>query len=491
MLTIKGDSLTFDDLLLVPKYSDVLPIEAQTHTYLTSSIELSIPLLSAAMDTVTESNMAIAMAKAGGLGVIHKNMSIERQCAESNKVKKHESGIVHNPITIHQQASLDALRQLTSRHGISGVPVTEEENSTKLVGIVTSRDFRFINKPGQRVQDVMTRSDKLITVPPDIKPEKARQIMHEHRIEKLLIIKKDNSLQGMMTLKDIENEQKYPNACKDKAGRLRVGSSIGTDDTSIERAEALVSTGIDILVMDTAHAHSKKVLDTLKTCRQKFPNTPIMAGNIATAEAAEALAKIGVDSVKVGIGPGTICTTRIVTGVGIAQLSAIAEVAEVLQKKFPNITVIADGGIRYSGDLAKALAAGAHAVMAGNLFAGTNEAPGEVVLYQGRSYKKYRGMGSISALKQGSSDRYFQGGQTSEKLVPEGVEGMVPNRGPVNMVIEQLTGGLRAAMGYVGCNTIKKLHHQAEFIRITNAGIQESHVHDVHITSEAPNYYRE
>ena len=491
MLRIKGDSLTFDDLLLVPKYSEILPVEAQTHSRLTASIQLNIPLLSAAMDTVTESDMAIAIAKAGGLGIIHKNMSIEKQCQESRKVKKHESGIVHNPITIHQQAGLDELRQLTANHGISGVPVVEKKGSSKLVGIITSRDFRFENKPNQCVKDVMTAFDNLIVVSPDIEPEKARQIMHKHRIEKLLLVKKDNSLCGMMTLKDLENEQRYPNACKDKDGRLRMGASIGTDDTSIERAEALVKTGVDLLVMDTAHAHSKKVLDTIKICKKKFPETPIIGGNIATAEAAAALVKAGVDSVKIGIGPGTICTTRIVTGVGASQLSAIAEVAHLLSKKHPDVTVIADGGIRYSGDIAKALAAGAHSIMAGSLFAGTDEAPGEIVLYQGRSYKRYRGMGSLSALKQGSNDRYFQHEQPAEKLVPEGVEGMVPNRGPVNMVIEQLIGGLRSAMGYLGCPTIEKLHTETEFVRITKAGMQESHVHDVQITSEAPNYHKE
>lgn len=368
--------------------------------------------------------------------------------------------------------------------------MVDKQDSDKLVGIVTSRDFRYEKKPHQLVKDVMTSLADLITISPETKAEKAREIMHTHRIEKLLLVVK-GKLHGMMTLKDIENEQKYPYACKDKDGRLCTGASIGTDKASIERATALVETGVDALILDTAHAHSQKVIETIKTCRKKFPDIPIVGGNIATAAAAEALAKEDVDAVKVGIGPGTICTTRIVTGVGISQLDAVAEVAQLLNKKYPHITVIADGGIRYSGDIAKALAAGAHSVMIGSLLAGSNEAPGEIVLYQGRSYKKYRGMGSLSALREGAQDRYFQHNYSPEKLVPEGVEGMVPNRGPVDFIIEQLMGGLRAAMGYVGCRTIEEMRTIPEFVRITKAGIQESHVHDVHITSESPNYHRE
>ena len=490
MLRIKGDSLTFDDLLLVPRYSDVLPIEAETQTRLTDSTSLGIPILSAAMDTVTEANMAIAIAKDGGLGIIHRNMSIDRQCEEARKVKNHESGIVNNPITIHQDASLSSLRLLTSTHGISGVPVVERKGSSKLVGIVTSRDFRFEKTPQQRVKDVMTPKHKLITALPAVSPDKAREIMHKHRIEKLLLVVKDR-LCGLMTLKDIENEQKHPNACKDKDGRLCTGASIGTDEACIERATGLIEAGIDVLVLDTAHAHSKKVIRTIKTCRKKFPHIPIVGGNIATKEGAEALIAAGVNVLKVGIGPGTICTTRIVTGVGISQLDAIAEVAQAIREKYPNITIIADGGIRYSGDIAKAIAAGAHSVMIGNLLAGSNEAPGDIILYQGRPYKKYRGMGSLSALKEGSRDRYSQSNYSLDKLVPEGVEGMVLNRGPVSSVIEQLVGGLRAAMGYVGCRTIEEMRTLPEFVRITKAGIRESHVHDVHITSESPNYHRE
>ena len=490
MLRIKGDSPTFDDVLLVPRYSDIFPIEAETNTRLTDSISLGIPLLSASMDTVTEADMAIAIAKAGGLGVLHRNMSIDRQCEETRKVKNHESGIVNNPITVHQEASISSLKALTSAHGISGVPVVEKKGSDKVVGIVTSRDFRFEKTPGQKVKDVMTPAKRLITVSPQIRAEQAREIMHKHRIEKLLLIS-DGKLRGLMTLKDIENEQNYPNACKNKDGRLCAGASIGTDKANIERATALAEAGIDVLIVDTAHAHSRRAINTIKACRQKLPQIPIVGGNIATAEAAEALAQAGVDAIKVGIGPGTICTTRIVTGVGVSQLHAVAEVAEVLNRKYPHITLIADGGIRYSGDIAKAIAAGAHSVMVGSLLAGSDESPGEIILYQGRSYKKYRGMGSLSALKEGARDRYAQQKYSSEKLIPEGVEGMVPNRGAVNAIIEQLIGGLRAAMGYVGCRTIEEMRTLPEFVRITKAGMQESHVHDVHITSESPNYHRE
>ena len=489
MLRIKKDAYTFDDLLLLPRYSKVLPIDVDTRSRLTPTIGLGVPILSAAMDTVTEARMAIALAKAGGMGVIHKNMSIQRQADEARKVKKHESGVVRHPITIHQDATLDELRALTERHDISGVPVMDQPKSTQLAGIVTARDTRCEDDGTKKVKSVMTPLERLITAPQHIKPAQARRLMHKNRIEKLLLIENQRALAGMMTLRDIQNEEQYPNACKDEHGRLCTAASIGTDAQAIERAEALAEVGTDMLVLDTAHGHSQKVLDIIKHCRRHLPAVAIIGGNIATPAAALALAKAGAAAVKVGIGPGTICTTRVVTGVGVPQLSAIADVCQALRTKYPRIGVIADGGIRFSGDLVKALAAGASAVMLGGLLAGTDEAPGEIVLYQGRAYKKYHGMGSLKVLKENTSDRYFQ--RSREKLVPEGVEGMVPRRGPVNLVIDQLVGGLCSAMGYLGCRTMAELMKNAEFVRVTKAGVQESHVHDVQITSEAPNYYRE
>ena len=488
-MKIKQEAYTFDDLLLLPRYSQVLPRDVDTRSRLTSQIELGVPVLSAAMDTVTEANMAIALAKAGGIGVIHKNMSIEKQTDEARKVKKHESGVVSNPITISRDATIGQLRELTEKHGISGVPVVEKTDSKNLAGIVTARDTRCEEDDNKPIKSVMTPLKELVTAPKGIGTEEAQKLMHQNRIEKLLLVTNNSVLCGMMTLKDIQYEEKYPNACKDEDGRLRVAASIGTDPKSMERARSLATVGTDFLVLDTAHGHSRKVIDMIKYCRKNFPSTAVIGGNIATGEAATDLAKAGVSAIKVGIGPGTICTTRIVTGVGVPQLTAIAEARRALRKKFPEVGIIADGGIRFSGDMVKALAAGAHAVMLGSIFAGTNEAPGEVVLYQGRSYKKYRGMGSLEALKKGSRDRYFQ--QHPEKLVPEGVEGMVPNRGAVNLVIDQIVGGLCSAMGYLGCKTVKELTENAEFVRVTKAGMLESHVHDVRITSEAPNYHRE
>ncbi len=478
-------ALTFDDVLLKPARSSVLPTECDTRTQLTARIELGIPLISAAMDTVTESSLAIAMAQAGGLGVIHRNLDPERQAEEVRKVKKFESGMVINPVTISPDATLaDALR-LMAEHKISGIPVVEP-GTRKLVGILTNRDVRFASNSAQPVRELMTK-ERLVTVREGVSREEAKRLLHQFRIEKLLVVDDDYRCIGLITVKDIEKAQRFPNATKDEKGRLRVGAATGTGDAGVARAEALFDAEVDVVVVDTAHGHSEGVLKTVERVRRLSNYTQIIAGNVATADGAKALIDAGADAVKVGIGPGSICTTRVVAGVGVPQLTALLETVEVCRKH--NIPVIADGGIKYSGDLAKAIAAGASAAMLGSLFAGTDESPGEVFLYQGRSYKAYRGMGSIGAMARGSADRYFQQDiKDSLKLVPEGVEGMVPYKGSVSAVIHQLIGGLRAAMGYTGNRTIAEMQRNCEFIRITAAGLRESHVHDVTVTREAPNY---
>ncbi|MFM2044749.1 MAG: inosine-5-monophosphate dehydrogenase [Pseudomonadota bacterium] len=478
------EALTFDDVLLVPAESGVMPAEVDTRTRLTKSIELGIPLMSAAMDTVTESALAIAMAQAGGMGVIHRNMDIERQAAEVRKVKRFESGMVVNPITIHPDATLADALQLMARHRISGIPVVATDG--KLVGILTNRDVRFASNPNQPISELMTR-ERLVTVTEGVDKDEAKRLLHAHRIEKLLVVDDAYRCVGLITVKDIEKAQLHPNACKDGKGRLRVAAATGTGPDGLARAEALFDAGVDVLVVDTAHGHSRKVADAVSTARKLSNYTQIVAGNVATAAAARSLIDAGADAVKVGIGPGSICTTRIVAGVGVPQLTAILDVVEECRKQ--GVPVIADGGIKYSGDLAKAIAAGADVAMLGSLFAGTDESPGEVILFQGRSYKSYRGMGSVGAMARGSADRYFQAEVTNTlKLVPEGVEGRVPYKGPISAVIHQLVGGLRAAMGYTGCETIQEMRERTEFVRITNAGLRESHVHDITITNEAPNY---
>jgi len=481
------EALTFDDVLLKPNASDILPASAQTKTRLTQSIELAIPLLSAAMDTVTEARLAIAMAQAGGIGVVHKNMTITEQAAEVATVKKFESGMVVDPLTIGPDASLAEALELTSRHRISGLPVVE--SSGKLVGILTNRDVRFASNPKQKVSELMTK-ENLVTVQRNISQDEAKKLLHKFRIEKLLVVDKHYHCVGIITVKDMEKATAYPHATKDHQGRLRVAAAVGTGADGLKRADALIAAGVDVIVVDTAHGHSKGVLDTVKAIKTKHKNIQLIAGNIATSEAATALIAAGADAVKVGIGPGSICTTRIVAGVGVPQLTAIMDVASVTKKK--GIPLIADGGIKFSGDLAKAIAAGADCVMLGSLFAGTEESPGEVVLYQGRSYKTYRGMGSVGAMARGSADRYFQQEIADKlKLVPEGVEGRVPFKGSVFTVIHQLIGGLKAAMGYTGSSTIPNLQKNAEFVRITGAGLRESHAHTISITQEAPNYRSE
>lgn len=477
-------AFTFDDVLLVPAASAVLPTEADTKTRLTREVSLGIPLISAAMDTVTESALAIAMAQAGGLGVIHRNLGIEEQANEVRKVKKFEAGMVINPVTIQPDATLADALKLMADNRISSIPVVER-GTQKLVGIVTNRDVRFASNPKQPVSELMTT--KLVTVREGVKRDEAMKLLHQHRIEKLLVVDGAYRCVGLITVKDIEKSQRFPNACKDESGRLRAGAATGTGADGVKRAEALFDAGVDVLVVDTAHGHSARVLDTVNRIRRLSNYTQIVAGNIATAEGATALIDAGADSVKVGIGPGSICTTRMVAGVGVPQLTAILDVVEACRKK--NVPVIADGGVKFSGDLAKAIAAGADCVMLGSLFAGTDESPGEVFLYQGRSYKSYRGMGSVGAMARGSADRYFQQEVQSElKLVPEGVEGRVPHKGPVASVVHQLVGGLKAAMGYTGNKTIAEMQKNCRFVRITGAGLRESHVHDIAITREAPNY---
>ena len=478
------DSLTFDDVLLKPTSSSILPKNVNTKTLLTKSVSLEIPIISAAMDTVTESQMAIAMAQSGGIGSIHKNMKIEEQMDEVRKVKKFESGIVVNPVTISKDKKLKDALNLMADNKISGIPVVEKNN--KLVGILTNRDVRFFSNSEIKVEDLMTKKN-LQTVKEDVDMEKAKQILHKFRIEKLIVVDKDYKCVGLITVKDIEKARKYPNACKDTKGRLRVAAAVDAGDQGIERAEGLIEVDTDVLILDTAHGHSKNVIDTVKKIKKKSNYTQIIAGNIATKEGAKALIDVGADAIKVGMGPGSICTTRMVAGVGVPQLSAILEVSEITKKS--NIPLIADGGIKYSGDIAKAIAAGADTIMIGSLLAGTDESPGEVYLYQGRSYKSYRGMGSISAMLKGSAERYFQDINIDiQKLIPEGVEGQVPYKGPVSIVLNQLIGGLRSSMGYTGNENIKKMKTNCEFIKITTSGLKESHVHDVTITKESPNY---
>lgn len=483
------DGLTFDDVLLVPGASDVQPTDVDTSTKLTKTIRLNIPLLSAAMDTVTEADMAIAMAQYGGLGIIHRNLTIDQQADEVRRVKRFESGMVLNPITIRPHATLGDALDLMRLHRISGIPVTED--SGKLVGILTHRDVRFADNMAQPVRELMT-SQNLIKVKATVEKDEAKRLLHKHRIEKLLLVDDADRCIGLMTVKDIEKSQLFPNACKDEKGRLRAGAAVGTGPKNgFERAMALADAELDVVVVDTAHGHSKSVLETVAMIRKERGNSlQIIAGNVATADAAKALIDAGADAVKVGIGPGSICTTRIVAGVGVPQLTAIMDTAEACAKQ--GIPVIADGGIKYSGDLAKAIAAGADCAMLGSMFAGTDEAPGEVILYQGRSYKSYRGMGSVGAMVEGSADRYFQGRvRDTNKLVPEGIEGRVPYKGAVGVVLHQMVGGLRASMGYTGAPTIPQMQKNANFIRMTSAGYRESHVHDVTITREAPNYRSE
>jgi IMP dehydrogenase len=473
--------LTFDDVLLLPAKSEVLPKHTDVNTMLTRNISINIPIVSAAMDTVTEADLAMAMAREGGIGIVHRAMSPERQKTEIDKVKKSESGMIMDPITIMPDAPISEALALMKKYRISGVPVTEKG---KLIGIITNRDLRFETQFSKKVENVMTGKN-LITSTIGTTLEKAQKILHKYKIEKLPIVDKNNVLKGLITIKDIEKRKKYPNACKDSMGRLRVGAAIGTGDDALYRAELTIKAGADVIVIDTAHGHTTPVLNTLKMLKKKF-GIDVIAGNIATAEAARDLIKAGADGIKVGIGPGSICTTRIVAGAGVPQITAIKNCYDVAKKN--KIPVIADGGIKYSGDITKALAVGAHSIMIGSLFAGTDESPGEIVLFQGRSYKVYRGMGSIGAMEQGSKDRYFQSGVKAIKLVPEGVEGRVPYKGMVSQSIHQLIGGLRSGMGYCGCRNLEELRNKSRFIRITSAGLRESHVHDVIITKEAPNY---
>jgi IMP dehydrogenase len=484
------EALTFDDVLLVPGSSDVLPGQVDTHTRLTRTVELGIPLISAAMDTVTEAGLAIAMAQAGGMGVIHKNLSVEEQAEQVRRVKKFESGMVVNPVTIAPDASLADALALMERYRISGIPVVEGRNGKgagKLVGILTNRDVRFASDVRQPVHELMTK-DKLVTVREGVGADEAKRLLHQHRIEKILVVDDAYRCVGLITVKDIEKAQKYPNACKDERGRLRVAAATSVGDDGFKRALSLIEAECDVVVVDTAHGHSSGVLDTIARIKKESNYTQILAGNVATGEGARALIDAGADAIKVGIGPGSICTTRVVAGVGVPQLTAIMDAVEVARAA--DTPVVADGGIKYSGDLAKAIAAGASVAMVGSLLAGTEEAPGDVFLYQGRSYKGYRGMGSLGAMARGSADRYFQAEvQDSLKLVPEGVEGQVPYKGSVANVVHQIIGGLRAAMGYTGSKTIADFHKRAKFVRITGAGLRESHVHDVVVTREAPNYH--
>lgn len=480
------EALTFDDLLMVPAESDILPRDVDTSTMLTNNIRLNIPILSAAMDTVTESGTAICLAQEGGMGIIHRNMSIERQTIEVDKVKKSESGMIVDPITIEPNRKVYEALELMNRYRISGVPVVKNR---KLVGILTNRDLRFETNLDQPVSDVMTRENLVTVSSSHISLEDSKKLLHKHRIEKLLVVDENYHLKGLITIKDIEKIKKYPLASKDSLGRLRVGAAVGIIDRE-ERIEALLASGADVIVIDTSHGHSRGVIDAVRSTKANFPKCELIAGNVSTAEGAKSLIDAGVDAVKVGVGPGSICTTRIIAGVGVPQMSAIRD-AFKMGKKY-NIPIIADGGIKYSGDIVKALAAGAHSVMIGGLFAGTEESPGETILFQGRSYKVYRGMGSLEAMKKGSKDRYYQDDMESDmKLVPEGIEGRVPYRGSLSASIHQLLGGLKAGMGYVGCRTTADLRERARFVKITSAGLRESHVHDVIITKEAPNYWLE
>ena len=480
------EALTFDDVLLVPNYSEVLPTQVDVRTKLTKRITLNIPIMSAAMDTVTESELAIAIAREGGIGIIHKNLSIEEQAEEVDRVKRSESGMIVKPVTVSPDQTISEAEALMRKYKISGLPVTDENG--KLLGIITNRDIRFVKDYSKKIKEVMTK-ENLKTVPVGTTLEEAKEILHKYKIEKLPVVDENGYLKGLITIKDIEKKEKYPNACKDELGRLMVGAAIGVGPEGFRRAEALIEAGVDIIVIDTAHGHSKGVIEMVEKIKGLYPDVEVIAGNVATPEGTEALIKAGADAVKVGIGPGSICTTRIVAGVGVPQLTAIAQCAEVADKY--DISIIADGGIKFSGDIAKAIGAGARVVMIGSLFAGTKESPGELVLYQGRSYKAYRGMGSLGAMRRGSKDRYFQAEVEEKKLVPEGIEGMVPYRGPLADTIHQLVGGLRAGMGYCGAANIEEMRKKARFVKITSAGLKESHVHDVIITKEAPNYWVE
>ena len=483
-LRIKQEALTFDDVLLVPAHSTVLPNTANLSTKLTKEINLNIPMLSAAMDTVTETKLAISLAQEGGIGFIHKNMTIERQADRVRKVKKFESGIVSEPVTVSPDLTLAALAEMVKKNGFAGYPVVDSENN--LIGIITGRDTRFVKDLSKTVSQVMTKKEDLVTVKEGTSREEILELMHQHRVEKVLVVNDSFKLKGMITVKDFQKAEQKPNACKDEFGRLRVGAAVGAGPGNEERIDALVKAGVDVLLIDSSHGHSEGVLQRVRETRAKYPSLPIVAGNVATAEGAIALADAGASAVKVGIGPGSICTTRIVTGVGVPQITAIADAAAALKDR--GIPVIADGGIRFSGDIAKAIAAGASCVMVGSMFAGTEEAPGEIELYQGRAFKSYRGMGSLGAMAKGSSDRYFQSDNAADKLVPEGIEGRIPYKGYLKEIIHQQMGGLRSCMGLTGCATIEELRTKAEFVRISGAGIKESHVHDVTITKEAPNY---
>ena len=483
-LRIKQEALTFDDVLLVPAHSTVLPNTANLSTQLTKEIRLNIPMLSAAMDTVTETKLAISLAQEGGIGFIHKNMTIERQADRVRKVKKFESGIVSEPVTVSPDLTLAALAEMVKKNGFAGYPVVDGENN--LIGIITGRDTRFVKDLSKTVSQLMTKKEDLVTVKEGASRETILELMHQNRVEKVLVVDDAFKLKGMITVKDFQKAEQKPNACKDEFGRLRVGAAVGAGPGNEERIDALVKAGVDVLLIDSSHGHSEGVLQRVRETRAKYPNLPIVAGNVATAEGAIALADAGASAVKVGIGPGSICTTRIVTGVGVPQITAIADAAAALKDR--GIPVIADGGIRFSGDIAKAIAAGASCVMVGSMFAGTEEAPGEIELYQGRAFKSYRGMGSLGAMAKGSSDRYFQSDNAADKLVPEGIEGRIPYKGYLKEIIHQQMGGLRSCMGLTGCATIDELRTKAEFVRISGAGIKESHVHDVAITKEAPNY---
>ena len=486
MEKVKQKALTFDDVLLLPRYSDFVPSEASTQTKLTKNINIKVPLVSAAMDTVTESRMAIALAEVGGIGIIHKNNSIDEQVLEVKTVKKYESGVVRNPLTIESNKSIGELIQLTTELNISGMPVVD---NGKLKGIVTSRDFRYADNMDAQVSSIMTPHDQLITVEEGTSQETVKKLMHENRIEKVLVIDQSGVLGGLVTMKDIEKSAEHPDATKDDSGSLMVGAALGTSSDTLERAKALYEAGVDLFVIDSAHGHSKNVIETIKIIKKEFPSIDVIGGNVATPEGALELVKAGADAIKVGMGPGSICTTRIIAGIGVPQISAILDIKEALKKM--DVGIIADGGIRFSGDIAKAIAAGADSVMLGGLFAGTEEAPGKVELFQGRSFKTYRGMGSIGAMtERQDANRYMQEDTDAEKLVPEGIEGRVPYKGLVINVINQLIGGLRQSMGYIGCKTIDDVHKNSEFVEITNAGMTESHVHDVMITKEAPNYQR-
>ena len=477
-------ALTFDDVLLLPAASKVLPNEVDVKTRLSRNITMNIPLLSAAMDTVTEAKTAISMAREGGIGIIHRNMSVQRQATEVDKVKKSESGMIVDPVTMHPDQKISEVLEVMERYRISGVPIVED--GRKLVGIVTNRDLRFETNLEQKVSNVMTKKN-LVTASEGITLEESKVLLHKNRIEKLLVVNDKGDLLGLITIKDIMKIKKYPNACKDKFGRLRVGAAVGVGPDRDRRVEALVKAGVDVIVVDSAHGHAEAVVNSVPAIKERFPDIELIAGNVATADGIRSLIEAGADAVKVGVGPGSICTTRVVAGVGVPQISAVMECAKVARKY--QVPIIADGGIKYSGDVVKALAAGADSVMIGSIFAGTDESPGETVLYQGRSYKVYRGMGSLGAMKEGSGDRYFQGDVVEEvKLVPEGIEGRVPYKGPLSSSVFQLIGGLRAGMGYVGCGNLEQLRKDAKFIRITSAGLKESHVHDVIITKEAPNY---